>query len=472
MDLTERYIEAIDREIENARAELARDTIRLVNIKSTQGEAVPGAPFGEGPRAVLDAVLEMSAEEGFHTVDYGVGVVSAALKEGQPDLGVWAHGDVVPEGDGWSFDPYNAVEYKGCIVGRGATDNKGQLVSIFHLLRIFRKLNIPLKYNPALYVGSNEETGMKDLAGVPGNDDAWGFCNGCTPPKLSLVPDGSFPVGYGGKGGIHLSIKSKLPLNGITLSAGRKETPGKASAILKTTQVPADLPDCEVIPFADGVEIITQSPPGHSAHPKPGGNMITKLMNLLLDYHLAAEEDRQVLEFIRAVSLDITGSLFGIDVETAVMSPLTLATLGIDTGEDGCPELRINIRYPIELTSKQIAARIGNVAERNGMTIGFVNPGVEPYLLDPNWPVIGKLNAIANEVTGKDKAPYTLSGGTYAHRLPNALVYGMNGCKPPEDFPEGRGGAHGIDEVVSLDRLQRAMRIYARAMLALNDMEW
>ena len=48
----------------------------------------------------------------------------------------------------------------------------------------------------------------------------------------------------------------------------------------------------------------------------------------------------------------------------------------------------------------------------------------------------------------------------------------MNGCKPPEDFPKGRGGAHGIDETVSLDRLQRAMRIYARAMLALNDMEW
>ena len=48
----------------------------------------------------------------------------------------------------------------------------------------------------------------------------------------------------------------------------------------------------------------------------------------------------------------------------------------------------------------------------------------------------------------------------------------MDGCKPPEDFPKGRGSAHGIDEAVSIERLQRAMRIYARIMLELNDMEW
>ena len=48
----------------------------------------------------------------------------------------------------------------------------------------------------------------------------------------------------------------------------------------------------------------------------------------------------------------------------------------------------------------------------------------------------------------------------------------MNGNKKPEDFPAGHGGAHGKDECVSLDRLQRAMRIYARAFLALNEMDW
>ena len=95
-----------------------------------------------------------------------------------------------------------------------------------------------------------------------------------------------------------------------------------------------------------------------------------------------------------------------------------------------------------------------------------------PYLLDKDWPVITRLNAIANEITGQDRAPYTLGGGTYAHRLPNALAFGMDGSLPPEDFPKGRGSAHGLDECVSLDRLQRAMKIYARTLLALNEMEW
>ena len=65
-----------------------------------------------------------------------------------------------------------------------------------------------------------------------------------------------------------------------------------------------------------------------------------------------------------------------------------------------------------------------------------------------------------------------MCGGTYAHTLPNALVYGTDGNKIPVDFPAGHGGAHGRDEVVSVERLKRAMRIYARALLALNDIQF
>ena len=82
-------ITKIDELIEASRAELAADTIKLVNMKSVMGEPLPGAPFGEGPKQVLDYVLDAGKKEGFYTADYEVGVVSAALKEGQPDLGIW-----------------------------------------------------------------------------------------------------------------------------------------------------------------------------------------------------------------------------------------------------------------------------------------------------------------------------------------------------------------------------------------------
>ena len=437
-------IKRIDLEIEKARQALARDTIRLIGIKSVKGEPLPGAPYGEGPQKVLNAVLEMGRQEGFCPADYEVGVISLALKEGQPDLGIWLHGDVVPEGEGWNYPPYEAIEYKGCVIGRGATDNKGQLCAIFHLLKIFKQLDVPLHYNPALYVGSNEENGKHDIKA---------FCARNTPPRLSLVPDASFPVGYGGKGGLNLSIRAKKPLQGITITAGQTDTPFKAVA------------------EAFGQTLVTESMPRHLSKPDPNGNMITLLAQQLLEDSRLAPEDRPVLEFFKKMSLDVHGAAVGLDVPSATMTGTAIATRRIDTVE-GCPELFMSVRYPIELTCDAIVQAVDAAAQAHGLKVVRVERYMEPYLLDKNWPVVTRLAEIANEITGDNKQPYIVGGGTYAHELPRALAFGMDGCLPPEDFPQGRGSAHGLDESVSLDRLQRAMKIYARALLTLNEMEW
>ena len=458
----------IDEMIEASTEKLAADTIRLVNINSEKSEPAPDAPWGIGPRAVLDEVLKMSKDAGFYTTDYNVGVVSAALKDGQPDLGIWLHGDVVAAGDGWSFPPYDATEYKGCIVGRGTTDNKGQLAAVFHLLKIFKELGIELKYNPALYVGSNEELGMQDLIGIPGNPDAKGFLNVCTPPRMSLVPDSSFPVGYGGKGAVSVVLCSKTPLHGIKLTAGLPDRPGDALAILDRTDVPEELPKCTVTK-GEKTEVSTFSPPVHGAHPDPNGNMITYISEALLDAGLVAEEDKHIFAFFKTLSKDIYGHCLNIAYEHPIMGLPRVATTRIDDA-DGYPEVSFRIRYPAGITLEEIEENIRKAADSFGFTTQTFAPGTPSYLMDPNAPEVKLLADAANEVTGDNKAPYTLSGGTYAHRLPNAYAFGMDGNCPPDDFPKGRGSAHGIDESVSLFRLKRAMRIYARALLRLNDM--
>ena len=464
-------LQAIEKEIDEVRGELAQTTIRLVNIKSVKEDPLPGAPFGAGPRAVLDEVLKMGDEAGFFGTDYGVAVASLSMKEGQPDLGIWLHGDVVPEGSGWIYEPYNAIEYKGCIIGRGATDNKGQLAAIYHLFKIFKKLGIELKYNPAMYVGSNEEFGMTDMIGIPGNEDAKGFLNVCTPPRLSLVPDGGFPAGYGGKGGINIRLKSKTPLHGWSLSAGKQESPGIAEAVFDSDFVSPALAHCEV-KVQDGCTVISAyTPPRHGAHPDPNGNMITRLSEALLEHDLVPAEDRYILEFLRDTSLNIDGELLGIAATSEYMPPLTVFASKI-TEEDGCPVLSINVRYPYGITFDEIVERVTTAADARGFTVYEAINGTPAYLNDPNTPIVKLLCDASNEVIGNDAKPYTLSGGTYAHRLPNAYVFGMSGNLPPEGFPEGHGGAHGIDECVSLDRLQRAMRIYARALLKLNETDW
>ena len=447
------WTERIDREIEACRPQLIEDTVRMIAVKSVKGEPQPGAPFGPGPRAMQEEALRMGREAGFYTEDYRVGVVSLALKPGQPDLGIWLHGDVVPEGDGWEHPPYRATQFKGCIIGRGATDNKGQLAAIFRILTIFKALGVPLSYNPALYVGSDEESGMHDMIGVPGQPGAEGFLNVARAPRLSLVPDGSFPVGYGGKGSVTVVIRSREPLHGLTLTAGLPEDPGKAEAVT-----------------ASGT-VVTRTPPRHGAHPDPNGNMITRLMERLLEDPATDPADRPLLDYFRQVSLDTGGKGFGIDVPSAHMPPATVNARKIVT-EDGCPAMTLNIRYPIELTAEEIADRITESAEKAGARVVSAEKGTPAYLLDPESPLVVRLTEISNAVTGENRPPYTMGGGTYAHRLPNAYVFGMDGCLKPEGYPAGRGGAHGLDELVSVDRLQRAMRIYARALLELDGMEW
>lgn len=446
-------IARIDEEIEKERQALAADVIRLVNIPSVKGEPQPGAPFGPGPRAVLDEMLAVGRRDGFFVRDYGVGVISLAMKEGMPDLGIWLHGDVMPAGSGWRFDPFHAVEYRGCIIGRGATDNKGQLAAIYRLLRIFRRLGVELRYNPAVYIGSDEEKGMHDLTGVPGREDARGFIHVCTPPRMSLVPDSGFPVGYGGKGSMNLIVAADRPLHGIQLTAGRDDDPGKAWAVTPRGTVTAE------------------SAPRHMSSPDPNGNMITFLMDRLLERKETAPEDRVILRFFRFLSLDVYGEELGLDKKGKTMTRLTLFPARLET-VDGIPQMTLNVRYPQENTAEEITETIDAAAKRCGLCVRSAEVTRKPYLLDKDGPIVQLLKEIANGVTGENKEPYTLGGGTYAHWLPNAYVFGTDGNLIPDDFPKGHGGAHGLDEAVSLDRLQRAMRIYARALLALNDREF
>ena len=464
-------ISKIDEQIEAATEQIAADTARLVNINSVQGAPEVGAPFGRGPREVLDTVLAMGREAGFACTDYGVGVVSVALGETPPDLGIWLHGDVVSVGGGWRFPPFSATAYGGCIIGRGAADNKGQLAAMFNLFKILRSIGISLKYNPAIYVGSNEETGMRDMIGVEGNPDAKGFLRVATPPRLSLVPDGSFPVGCGGKGGLTLTLRSRTKLHGLTLTAGQDNSPERADAVFDRAVLTGDLPNCTVRAEEGKTVISSSSLPRHGANPDPNGNMITQLCAALLDADLVEKDDVYILDFCRRLSKDVCGEALGIKTGHEIMGPLTVFAKRIDC-VDGYCDLHLNLRYPLGITYEEIVEKTARAAEEAGFCLQNAARGVAPYLRDTENGVVKMLADVANGVDGAARKPYSMSGATYAHWLPNAYVYGASANQPPADFPAGKGGSHGVDEAVSLKRLKIAMKIYARALLKLEELAW
>ena len=81
---------------------------------------------------------------------------------------------------------------------------------------------------------------------------------------------------------------------------------------------------------------------------------------------------------------------------------------------------------------------------------------------------------------GEEKESYVMGGGTYARKLPNAFAYGLGGIKESEEdamlrsqfILPGHGGAHEPDEVMNMNSFMQGLKIFARAMVALNEVEF
>jgi succinyl-diaminopimelate desuccinylase len=57
-------------------------------------------------------------------------------------LGILVHVDVVPEGDGWTSDPFAAEIRDGKILARGALDDKGPTMAAYYAIIGLRTSNL------------------------------------------------------------------------------------------------------------------------------------------------------------------------------------------------------------------------------------------------------------------------------------------------------------------------------------------
>ena len=72
------------------------------------------------------------------------------------------HYDVVPAGEGWDFDPFKPFVKDGRLYGRGAADNKSNIVAAVTAFHEALKEKLPLKVYPILAVAGGEETGESE----------------------------------------------------------------------------------------------------------------------------------------------------------------------------------------------------------------------------------------------------------------------------------------------------------------------
>ena len=459
------YLDKIDSFLEENEANIIRDLQTLVRIKSVSEPDSGVKPYGQGCRDVLDQALKMGAEMGFDTRNYEYYCGSISYGHQEKDIAFWSHLDVVPEGDGWSTPPYEAVYRDGFVIGRGTGDNKSAAVMALYLMKFFQENQIPLRYQLKLMLGCNEEKGMEDTAY---------YLAHYKPATLSLIVDTAFPVCYGEKGVYEADIQFPALGNLMSFDAGLASNivPAKAEVRVKNTKGISQLPqDQWVTASVEGDEIVLEASgvSAHAASPEGSQNAIASAVNYLLSNGLLEESLVPMFTFIQHATNTCHGEAYGIEFEDEVSGVLTCNT-GMLHMKDGVLTLNMNIRYPITDDAEKITASIREAALGAGGKLVAVDDN-KPNYFDKNHPAVTLLTQIYNDCTGDNKEPYTMGGGTYARKIPNAIAFGPGLAGPTLEMPAGHGGGHQPDEYQSIEKMKKALKIYIISIFKLNELD-
>ena len=454
----------IDAFIAANKEQLLKDIAALVAINSVESTPAEGAPFGLGARAALDKTLELAAGMGLATrnCENYIGYAELAGADPEKYLATICHVDVVPEGNGWSDDPFKMRIQDGWLLGRGVADDKGPMVTTLYALKFLKEEGIALKYPIRALVGDNEETHMNDVEYYLKNYPAPVFC---------FTPDAEFPVCNGEKGQFGGKLVSPVCNGVIKEFAGgvaNNAVPDRASALVETDITKLkNAPNITLEPEGTGVRIRGWGKSGHAAMPAGTVNAIGLVMHYLLENDLCNEAERAYLESVMKLHCSTAGEGLGINCADGPFGPLTIIG-GRIYMEDGKTVQTLDSRFPTCINGEKIAASIRAAIGTGAELVD--EKTAEPFYIEADTPAITACIETYNEVTGENATPFTMGGGTYARHFPYAVSFG------PEHndmvLPEFGGPMHGANEAAPIDKLLEALKIYILALLRLEEIDF
>lgn len=443
--------------IDGFKQEMLDTLSRWINVPSVKGEEAPGAPFGVEVRRALDVALADAEAMGFSVRNFDGYAGDVRMgPEGVEPLAILAHVDVVPAGDGWSTDPFQAVVKDGKIYGRGTSDDKGPAVAALYAMYALKKAGVPLTREIRLILGCDEESG-------------WGcmhhYLEHCDMPKAGFSPDANFPVINTEKGMLHLSVRGAYHKGGLVkeISVGERcnVVPGSAVATVYGDEAlcarAEDFAreqgyDLKAQAQADGTALLTVTGvPGHAAFPEGARNALGQLLVVLKA--LGAEGSLAVLA--DRVGAEYDGLSLGIRCKDEASGPLT-CNLGIlrYNEQDGL-YATLDIRYPILCDHKALTRCIeAALAPEVSVT---VDSQKDPHHVSPHSKLVKDLLDAYHEVTGLPREAVSTGGGTYARVLEEGVAFGSV-------FPGEEELAHQADEYMPVDSLVKNVQIFVYAL--------
>ncbi|MDD6790273.1 MAG: Sapep family Mn(2+)-dependent dipeptidase, partial [Lachnospira sp.] len=338
----------------NERVETLR---RLIRIRSVQGAAEPGKPYGPGPAAALAEALKIADEMGFKTVNMDNHCGYAEYGSGDEMVMVLGHLDVVPEGEGWSVPPYEGVVKDGKMYGRGTADDKGPVIEALFALRDIKESGTALRRRIRIVFGVNEETGCEDMVYYKEN--------GGEIPVMGITPDACYPLINGEKGILVEDYSRSLRQSGgmklLSIHGGTafNVTPSSAEAWISapegtvfpdapciSVRYAKDMKDSPEVPAGATVCIRAEGKSAHGSTPEKGINANGLLVNYLAKLPFEGEAKDALTFLSEKIGMTYHGEGFGVDLHDDVSGWL-VNNWGVLDGDAGHISVTLNYRYPV-----------------------------------------------------------------------------------------------------------------------------
>lgn len=417
-----------------------------IAIRSVKSKSEPGMPYGREVYRALEYMLNLAAEMGFRIANIDGHVGYAEYGEGDEMIAVLGHLDIVPEGDGWTYPPFEGRVADGKIFGRGTTDDKGPLIASLFALKAIKDAGIKLKRRIRIIFGTDEESGSHDMIRYKETEEL---------PVMAFTPDADYPVIFSEKRLVNLKLTRNLQADSTKWTL----------AMAKGGNVVNQVPDSAQLLLQRGEEQIHLQGKGMAAHgsaPEIGENAIDDLMKTLTQ-HCCFAECSETLKAFAAFYMEhlydsSDGSGFDIHCNDRELGSSTFNT-GLLYGDEEKIQLTLDCRFPASLDAEVPLQKMKEAGAKASILVEVVKN--KPGLYMPkDHPLVETLQEVYEVETGERCEPIAIGGGTYAKALPNTVAFGPI-------FPGCQNRIHETDEFITVDELMMDAGMIARAMCQL-----
>lgn len=464
-----------DSKVESMKEDIVRATQELVQIPSIESVPEPGAPFGKEIKKCLDKTLEICGKLGMKTENFDGFAGHAEYGEGDEIVGILVHVDVVPEGSGWSHNPYGGEIADGKIYGRGTNDDKGPAAAAIYALKAVMESGVKFNRRVRIIIGCDEESGrwacMKH------------YFKHAEQPMCGFSPDADFPIINREMGILIFHLEKEFERNEESCCGGLRIK--RIHGGNKVNMVP-EYCECELEMKKDFSERIEKTAEymrdklgakleisiendkciiksyGVSAHggtPEKGINAISQLISFICKLPLCVSEQTAYINFLDThIGLETDGKSFGVAMSDQVSGKLVFNLGTIDISEEK-GDVGINIRYPVTKKGNDVYNVLKEKSSEAGIKV-IEGDGKDPLYVPADNFMIKILQKVYEDVTGEKAELIAIPGGTYARAIKNAVAFGPL-------FPGAEETAHEKDEYIKVDDLIKNTKIFAEAIYEL-----